>query len=238
MATVRAPVRPMPPPPKAAASERHALWPRWAALLVVVILLVVAWRWTPLRHWLSLHHLAALLEPYRRSWFALPIVVASYIVLNALMVSVLLLILATGVAFGPWLGSLYALTACLASACVGFLIGRRLGFERMERIGGERVRKLKARIERNGILAVYLIRKVPAPFMVANLVLGASKIRFRDFFLGTLVGMGPIVLALAGFGYHLNQTLQDPTPGKIALAVAFLAVPLGIAWLINRKLRS
>ena len=49
--------------------------------------------------------------------------------------------------------------------------------------------------------------------------------------------MGPIVIALAGFGYHLTQLLEDPSPGKIAIAVAFLAVPLSTAWILNRALR-
>src|SRR6185503_9652771 len=133
------------------------------------------------------------------------LVAAVYVVLGAFMISVLLLILATGMAFGPWLGTVYALAGCFASASVGFAVGRWAGPRRVEKLGGERVKRLHAKLKRNGTLAGFLIRKVPAPYMLANIAIGASKIRFRDFLLGTLLGMGPFVVALAGFGYQMTR---------------------------------
>jgi len=49
--------------------------------------------------------------------------------------------------------------------------------------------------------------------------------------------MGPFVIALAGFGYQLTRAFTDPSPATIAIAVAFLAVPLTLAWLLNRALK-
>ena len=164
--------------------------------------------------------------------------VEAILVVPLVLVPVLLLIAATGLAFGPWLGPIYAMAGCLASASMGFLIGRWTGLNRVERIGGDNVARLLAALERNGTLAVFLFRKVPAPFMLTNLVAGAARIRYRDFLLGTLLGMTAIVIALAGFGYQLTQVLDDPSPERMALAAIAIAVPLTLAWLINRMLRQ
>ncbi|HET9368911.1 MAG TPA: VTT domain-containing protein [Vicinamibacterales bacterium] len=183
-------------------------------------------------------HLAAWAEPHRHAWYALPAVVFVFVALGLVLVPVLLLIAATGLAFGPWLGPIYAMAGCLASASMGFLIGRWTGLHRVERLGGENVARLLAALERNGTLAVFLFRKVPAPFMLTNVVAGAARIRYRDFLLGTLLGMTAIVIALAGFGYQLTQVLDDPSPERMALAAIAIAVPLTLAWLINRMLRQ
>jgi uncharacterized membrane protein YdjX (TVP38/TMEM64 family) len=235
-------VRALLPPSRKSGEKKPSDGPsdgvRLAVVVAVLVLLAAAWAWTPLRDLLDLRRLAGWMEEYRSAWYALPLLVVAYVVLGLFMISVLLLILATGVAFGPWLGCLYALAGCLVSASVGFAIGRWAGLRRVERLGGERVQRLTTKLRRNGTLAVYLLRKVPAPFMLSNIVMGASKIRYRDYLLGTLLGMTPIIVALAGFGYQLTRVFEDPSPGKIALTLSMLIVPLSLAWFINRTLKK
>jgi uncharacterized membrane protein YdjX (TVP38/TMEM64 family) len=184
---------------------------------------------------LDLNDVSAWLEPYRHAWYALPLVMLVFIALA--FVPVVLLIAATGVVFGPILGPIYAMAGCLASASVGFGVGRWLGRRRIERIGGERVAKLSRSIQRNGTLAVFFVRKIPAPFTLSNIVVGASSVAYRDFMVGTFLGMGAFVVALAGFGYQMTKAVQDPTPATLIGAALFVGVPLTLAWFINRSLR-
>ena len=121
------------------------------------------------------------------------------------MVPVILLIAATGIAFGPLLGPVYAMAGCLASASTGFAIGRWMGLQRVEQLGGERITRVTRALKRNGTLAVFLVRKIPAPFTLVNIIVGASTIRFRDFIVGTVLGMGAFVVGLAGFGYQATR---------------------------------
>ena len=65
--------------------------------------------------------------------------------------------------------------------------------------------RISRALQRNGTLAVFFVRKVPAPFTLSNIVVGASSVGYRDFIVGTLLGMGAFVIALAGFGYQLTQ---------------------------------
>jgi uncharacterized membrane protein YdjX (TVP38/TMEM64 family) len=177
-----------------------------------------------------------LAAPHRHAWYALPLVMLAFAALA--VVPATLLIAATGVAFGPVLGSIYAMAGCLASASLGFALGRWMGPRGVRRLGGERIARVSRSLNRNGTLAVFFIRKVPAPFILANVVVGASSIGYRDFLIGTVLGMGAFVVALAGFGYQLTRVLQNPTPAALLAALLFVGIPLTLAFVINRVLRK
>ena len=207
-------------------------WLRTSAVLAVAGLFIAAWKWLPT---LDLRDVSQWLEPYRHAWYALPLVMAVFIALA--MLPVVLLIAATGLAFGPMLGPLYAMAGCLASASVGFAIGRSMGQRRVEQLGGKRIARISQALQRNGTLAVFLVRKVPAPFTLSNIVVGASSVSYRDFILGTILGMGAFVIALAGFGFQLVRALRNPSPETWLGAALFVALPLTLAVIINHILR-
>jgi phospholipase D1/2 len=212
-------------------------WVRIAAVLAICGLLLAAWIWSPVTA-AAFDRLATSLAPHRHAWYALPMVMLAFVTLGLAMVPVLLLIAATGVVFGPVLGPVYALAGCLASASTGFALGRWIGLRQVEKLGGERVTRLARAVKRNGTLAVFLVRKVPAPFTLANIVVGASTVRYRDFIVGTILGMGVFVIALAGFGYQLSKAWQNPSPATLVGTVILLGIPLTLAWIINRVLRE
>jgi len=182
------------------------------------------------------HDVFMWLEAHRHAWYALPIVIASFIALGLLPATVL--VTATGVAFGPVLGPVYAMAGCLAAASTAFGIGRRVGRRRVERMGGKRVLRITTKMKKNGVLAVFIIRKIPAPFALINMAVGASPIRYRDFLVGSFIGLLAMVIGLASFGAQALDVLRDPSPLKLTVAALFIALPLGVAWLINRRLRA
>jgi uncharacterized membrane protein YdjX (TVP38/TMEM64 family) len=217
-------------------ARRPLVWLRVAGVVAVFVVALAAWTWAPVPG-VDPDTLSAWLRPYRYAWYALPLVVAVFVVLGLVLFPVVLLITATGIVFGPVLGPLYAMAGSLASASAGFGIGRWMGAGRVEQLGGERITTLIRTLRRNGTLAVFLVRKVPVPFTLANVVVGASSIRFRDFLAGTALGMTAVVVALAGFGYQLTHVLYEPTAGSVVAGALFIAVPLTLALLLNRVLR-
>ncbi len=209
----------------------------WIALgLCAALAAAAAWRWTPLREWAEPERLSGWLEAYRTSWFALPLTVATFVVLGLVLFPVLALIFACGIVFGPVLGTLYALSGSLSSALVSFFLGRRIGRARLERWGGALVRRLEALLEERGLIAVYLVRKIPAPFTLVNLVCGASPVRLRDFLLGTLLGMVTGIALIAILGWELLAILRRGEPGAIAFGLVLAAVPLGLTLWVQRLL--
>ena len=86
-------------------------------------------------------------------------------------------------------------------------------------------------------LRFLISQRVPSLSTEKIIVIGASTVGYRDFLLGTVLGMGAIIIALAGFGYQLTQALRNPSPGTALTAAAFVGVPLTLAWFVNRGLR-
>ena len=213
----------------------RSTWIRVGTVLIVCAIGAVLWSLLPTDEW-NADAVSAWMAPHRHVWYALPLVALAFIGLSPL--PVLLLVAATGVAFGPILGPIYAMAGALASGSVSFAIGRWMGQQRVEELGGERVKRVTRSLKRNGTLAVFLIRKIPLPFMLINIVIGASPVRYRDFVLGTMLGMTAIVIALAGFGYQLTMVLRSPSPATIGTAALLVGIPLTLAWLLNRTLRA
>jgi uncharacterized membrane protein YdjX (TVP38/TMEM64 family) len=182
--------------------------------------------------------MAAVVAPYRHAWYGLPVVMAVFVLLGFVLFPVLVLIAATGIAFGPVLGPLYAMMGALASGAAGFAVGRRLGLGRVERLMGARVSRIAERMRQNGTLTVFLVRKVPAPFTLVNVAIGASAVSFRDFMLGTLLAMAGGVIGLAGFGSQIGAILREPSPAAFGQAALILVLSLAAALLINLVVRE
>lgn len=202
------------------------------ALGLIGGLVLAAWSLPP-RTAGTIDQLAVWLEAHRHGWYALPGVMVAFVVLGLAMVPVIALVGATGVAFGPLLGPVYAMAGCLASASAGYAIGRWMGLERVNKIGGDRIARVSRLLKRNGTFAVFLVRKVPAPFTFVNIIIGASTVRFWDFIIGTVLGMGALVIGLAGFGYQLMNAWRDPSTASFLGAAVFVIVPLTLALVIN-----
>jgi len=211
-------------------------WLQAVLLLLPLILLAAAWKWTDLRVWAQPDRLAETFEPFRTSWFAAPLIVLVFVVAELLLFPVFVLVFVCGVAFGPWLGTIYALAGSIASTLIPFFLGRKIGRRRLERFGGATVRLLERSIAKRGVLAVFLVRKIPAPFTIVNMVCGASPLRLRDFVYCTLLGMGAAVVLVAVLGDRLIGIARDPSPGQIALSVAVVVVPVIPAVLLQRML--
>ncbi|MEO6709716.1 MAG: VTT domain-containing protein, partial [Planctomycetota bacterium] len=204
---------------------------------MVVLLLVglaAAWKWTSLAAWADPDRISGYLEPLRSHWYGLPVVIAVFVAAELVLFPVLVLVFVCGLAFGPVVGTLYALAGSLASAVPPFLLGRKLGRARVERMGGALVRRVADSLEDRGVIAIFLIRKVPAPYTIVNLVCGASPVSLRDFLVGTLLGMGTGVLLLTVLGAQIMDLIRDPRPGPLLGAIGLLFAPLLLALAFQR----
>ncbi len=152
-----------------------------------------------------------LADAWRLSWLGLASVLVIYPLASALLIPVNLLIAVTAAAFGPFLGFGYALAGALLAASLTFALGRAIGRHPVRRLAGRRVNAVRRRLSEHGLWAMTLLRLLPvAPFTLVNLVAGTARIRFRDFLLGSLLGMLPGTALLAAFGDRLGAWLRRP----------------------------
>ncbi len=212
-------------------------------VIAALLTLAAAWQWIPLHEWFSIESLA----PYaarldRTPWTPLA-VVGIYIVAGMLVFPVTVLIGLTGIVFGPGPGLAYAYAGAGASASVTYWLGRIAGRERVRRIAGRRIHRVTHLLARRGLLAMSLVRIAPiAPFTIVNLVAGASPIGFRDFILGTAVGMTPAIILTVLFAGRLAHAFTHPDATTLAwVAVAgstALAAALGLERLLHTHFRD
>jgi uncharacterized membrane protein YdjX (TVP38/TMEM64 family) len=93
-------------------------------------------------------------------------------------------------------------------------------------------------VQRRGIVAVALVRLVPiAPYVVVNVVMGAMRIRFTDFVVGTFIGMLPGALAATVLSSQLASMLQDPARVNGWVIAGAIAAFAGLALAGHRLLR-
>jgi phospholipase D1/2 len=209
---------------------------RSAILLLALVALAAAWRWTPLGGWLDVAMFIEGSRTLRDHPVAPLLVMGAYVAGGLVVAPVTGLIIATGMAFGPLLGFAYSLLGCLASAALTYSIGALVGRETMRRLAGRHVSRLSHRLARHGLTAILIVRILPvAPFSIVNIMAGASEVRFRDFILGTFLGMLPGLLAMTLFGDRLQSAIQDPRTESFMILVALVvALVLVMTWLRRR----
>ncbi len=204
--------------------------------LIVLAAIAAAWRWTPLREWVSLQSIIGMARSLEDSPFAPVAVLAGYVVAGLIFVPVTVLIVATGVVFGPLLGGLYALLGAVLSAAVTYAIGRQLGRDTVRRLAGRRLNRITRRLAKKGMLAIAVLRLLPiAPFSVVNAVVGASRIRARDFLLGTAIGMAPGIAATVIFVDRVTAAVTDPGVGTFSAVAGLAALLIAVALYVNRR---
>ncbi len=211
----------------------------FALIIVALLALAAAWRFSPLSELFRPQQLAGFIEslssPLTRGLLA----ILGFTLASLLMVPITLLAIVSGIAFGGPLGFGYILAAALLSAMFGFLGGRHISRGLLDRITGSQLDRLSKRLSRRGTLAVALLRLVPiAPFTVFNLIAGASHLGFRQFSLGTLLGMGPGLGAVTLFSDTLWAALTAPSLANLLLAAGVGVLLAGLTWLIKSWLRS
>ncbi|MBU1568123.1 MAG: VTT domain-containing protein [Proteobacteria bacterium] len=188
---------------------RHFL--KIIAMIVMVLGLTAIWRWTPLSNWLNLDTLTTFAERLKGYPLSPLLVPLTYIVLGLVSFPVTLMIMTTIIVYGPWLGGWYALLGTTLSGVVMFIVGHVLGKNIVGKFAGSLINRVNGRLSESGIVAVIAFRIIPiAPFSLINLVAGVSAITLRDFFIGTLIGIVPGIVAIVFISDRLSESLHQP----------------------------
>lgn len=158
-------------------------------LIAFIIVAIYVVRFTPVKGYLTANALGRFLD-MAGLWAPIAFMVI-YAVGACLFVPGSLLTALGAAIFGSYWGFLYVWLGAMAGASAAFFIGRTLGREFAASLIGERLRKYDDAIERNGFATVLYLRLVYFPFTAMNFGMGMTKVRFRDYFFGT--GLGIIV---------------------------------------------
>jgi uncharacterized membrane protein YdjX (TVP38/TMEM64 family) len=82
-----------------------------------------------------------------------------------------------------------------------------------------------------------VVRIVPlAPFTIINLAAGASHIRFRDFALGSLLGMVPGITGVILLTDRVENAVKTPGFESLASLLLVTVIIFASGYLLSRKL--
>lgn len=156
----------------------------FAGFIVLAVILV---RFTPIRGFFNADQLGCFLQ---RAGMLAPIVFMTiYAIGVCLFVPGTVLGAMGAVFFGTWWGFFYVWVGAMIGASAAFFIGRYLGREFTASLIGEKLERYDDSIERNGFATVLYLRLVYFPFTPMNFGMGLTKVRFKDYFFGTGLGI-------------------------------------------------
>ena len=129
--------------------------------------------------------------------------IALYVAACVFLLPGAILTLGAGALFGVAKGAFVAWTGATLGCAAAFLVGRYLARDWVaKRIAGDkRFRAIDEAVGREGWKIVGLLRLSPVfPFNLLNYAFGVTRVKFRDYFLASAIGMIPGVLMYVYLG--------------------------------------
>lgn len=141
--------------------------------------------------------------------------------------------------FGKVAGTVYNIAGATLGASISFMLGRYFLREFAQGFLIGKLGELDRKAEQHGFSIVFYLRLLWFPFIFLNYGAGATRVRFRDFFWATFLGITPpIVIETFFFGSLKDITARYRGPADLLQAdVLFPAVLLGFSLLLPRIIR-
>ncbi len=169
--------------------------------------------------------------------------VAIMLILGVYVVKAILLVLpasviyiSVGVALDTKTAVLVNVAGIAIEVVITYFLGKFLGKDTVEKKlkgtkGGDKLLSMK---DKNKNLATFIIRFVPAfPIDFSSLFMGAFDFRFLPYFLCSVAGLAPRVIAFT----ILGDKIYDLIPMKYIVLIAICAIPIaGVVILIKKAL--
>ena len=160
-----------------------------------------------------------------------PIVfIAIYALRGALLViPVGIMSFAGGLAFGKWFGTIYILIGATLGASLSFMIARYFGRQFIETFSWlhkGKIKQFNEGIEKNGFRMMLFMRLIPLfQYDAVNFGSGLSKMKFRDFFIGSFIGMAPGGFINAMLGSSLENIISVQFFAALGFFILLMFIP-------------
>lgn len=200
-------------------------WLKIIPVLVVVLGLFLAWRYTPLSEALTAESIVQWARRVGRMHWSAVFVVLAYVVAAFVMFPRPLLTLLSIIAYGAWAGFGVAMVGIVCSAVAVYYAGRALPKSTLHDLGGDKLEGVGKTLRKHGVLAALAVSIVPvAPFPLVGMTAGAAGVRLWQFLIGVTLGMLPGTIATAVFTEQVLAALDDEADVNYWIVAAVVAV--------------
>jgi len=168
-----------------------------------------------------------------------------YCIACVLVIPASILTLGGGFLFGILWGSVYVIAGATLGAIAAFLVGRYLARDWVAKKiqGHEKFKAIDDAIAREGWRIVLLARLAPIfPYAVLNYGFALTRVSFRQYFIGTVIGILPAMIVFVYFGSlatdltRLGQGIKSQPVFKWFIAIATLVVVVLLTRMARRSL--
>lgn len=166
-----------------------------------------------------------------------------YVIATVSFIPGALLTLGSGAVFGVLLGSVVVSAGSTLGASAAFLIGRYFARDWVSKkiAGHEKFRAIDDAVAADGFKMVLLIRLSPIfPFNLVNYAFGLTKVRLKDYFFASWIGMIPGTLmyvylgSVAGDLASIGSKHGSKSPMEWALYGIGLLATVAVSYYVTR----
>ncbi len=201
-----------------------------ASFFAILIIFALIIKFTPISEYANKDFLIKSRENLRalsQNWWFSILFVLIYVIGVVVSFSGLILTMAGGIIFGTFKGTLLNVIGSNIGASIAFFIGRYLGRDIVDKLVKGKMKGIDDSIEENGFMAILRLRLIPlVPFNMLNYASGFSKIKYKDYALGSMIGMLPGTFIYTFFS---DAILIDPAKQKEAFTKLLLSALLLIS---------
>jgi uncharacterized membrane protein YdjX (TVP38/TMEM64 family) len=179
---------------------------RFILFLLILVMAFLLFRLTSLNNFVQKGNLLIFLSSIKKEWWGPTIFILIYGISCVIALPGLVLTLAGGAIFGTFLGTIYNIIASNIGASLAFFLARFLGQEFVASfLKGGKLASFDDKMAKNGFKTIFRLRLIPViPFNGLNFGAGFSHIKYRDYLLGSMLGMLP-----ATFILHISLMLSS-----------------------------
>lgn len=174
-----------------------------------------------------------------RPWLGLSGIAVAMMLAGVVMYPIAVVVFVGAAIYGPMV-ALATIPGSLLGAALGWYVGRRMGQDALKRYSGKLVKKLLTTVEKHAILSALFVRWIPGlPFTLQNAGLGAARVPFGPFMLGSILGLCVNQATMIAGGITAVEVVKQIQNTIILgwIGVALAAV-IGLYLLVNAKSKN
>ncbi|MGD1936788.1 MAG: TVP38/TMEM64 family protein [Cyanophyceae cyanobacterium] len=164
--------------------------------------------------------------------------IGAHVVATAVGIPGTVLVLAGGVVFGVFYGTLWSVIGATLGAIAAFALARTLLRDHIIKRWGHssRLQKLNHRLGRSPLAVVLAVRFAPiSPFNVVNFLFGLTPISLRTYAVGTFIGIIPGTALYTWTGSSGADMLSGGNPVPFAIAISALGILSILPFMCGRR---
>jgi uncharacterized membrane protein YdjX (TVP38/TMEM64 family) len=135
------------------------------------------------------------------AWGPVVIILAMVVQMFCFVIPNILLMMIAIISYGPFWGSLLALSGVFASSSFGYFVGRQLSPVTLQAlVSSKNQKRISEFIQQYGVAAIMITRLSSFSNDALSFVAGLLSMGYRRYILSTLAGITPLIVILAIYG--------------------------------------